>query len=104
MKDNGTLGILVNSNRHFDFVVKLSEAAASKGIGVMVHILGQGVAGINNADVLAALSRIAQVSVCAASMRQFARQTAVKMPKAVMISPPGQLARILSRCDRHVVF
>jgi hypothetical protein len=37
------LGILVNSDQHFDYVLKLTAAATAKGKEVQIHLLDKGV-------------------------------------------------------------
>jgi len=42
MHAKDTLGIIVNSNRYFDFVIKLAEAAADNQKQVRMHLVGAG--------------------------------------------------------------
>jgi hypothetical protein len=63
MAPNHELGILVNSNGHFDTVFKLTQAAADQGFQVCLHVQGQGAA-IMKRPGFDALSHIAQVQIC----------------------------------------
>ena len=70
MDVHGKLSILVQSDRHFDFVENLTEAALEKGKQVKIHILGDGVAFINSIT-FAHLIHMAQISICSDSFNKF---------------------------------
>lgn len=97
------LGILVNSDRHFDYVLKLSEAASAAGKSVWIHVLGKGF-GLFAAGQLTALSRMARITACAAGLPRAAAEGSCRLPTEVEIVSAGEFAGILRKFDRTVVF
>ncbi|MGD8367632.1 MAG: hypothetical protein PVG78_08320 [Desulfobacterales bacterium] len=87
------LGILVNSDRHPEYILRLARAARDRGKSVLVHFSG---AGIRLADgpFCSALSDLAELSADP-------NGGGVGRPPAV--SGVG-LSDFLRRCDRCVVF
>ena len=77
MEADKTLGILVNSNQYFDFVLMLTEAATAKGKHVKIHLQGPGLDLIDS-DSFEHLLNIARISMrrrlavfCRDSSKQF---------------------------------
>lgn len=103
MTEKDTLGIIVNSNRHFDFVTKLAEAATGNAKQVCIHLLGAGCEFVKT-EACARLSQRARITLCADSARRVAPQAVDKVPGSVSLVPTQELTRILERCQRYVVF
>jgi len=103
METDETLGILVNSNQHFDFVLKLAEAATAKGKHVKIHLQGPGLDLIAS-DFFEHLLNIAQISISAAGLRGSAATVQQKFPKSLKTVTPKKLNSMLNECKRHVVF
>ena len=99
----GKLSILVQSDRHFDFVEKLTAAAIEKGKQVKIHILGDGVALVKSHG-FARLVHLAQVTICSESFDKFFRGNIPSVPKSVKIVRPRQISDILQWSERGVVF
>jgi hypothetical protein len=104
MTDTGhILGILVNSDRYFDYVLKLSEAAFAAGKDVWIHVLEKGF-GLFAAGQFADLSRIARITACAAGQVRPTAEGPCQLPATVEIVSAGEFAEILRSFDRTVVF
>lgn len=99
----GTLGILVNSDEHFDYVLKLTEAATAKGRQVRIHLLDKGL-GLLSSDALAPISRMAKISACAAGIEAMAATVSAGLSASVELVAPHRLAELLQAFDRIVVF
>ena len=98
-----TLGILVNSDKYFDYVLRLAQAASERGKQVRVHVLDKGF-GLFSAKEFSDLSRLANVTACSAGMASPAGEKPVLLPQTVAVVPPERLADILREFDRTVVF
>lgn len=98
-----TLGIVVNSNRYFDFVVNLAEAAAEHDKVVHIHLLGAGCEFIIT-DGCMRLSRWVQITMCSKSAQQIVQEEAERVKDRICMVPPQELTRLLKQCDRYVVF
>lgn len=103
MDVHGKLSILVQSDRHFDFVEKLTEAALEKGKQVKIHILGDGVAFISS-NTFTRLIHMAQISICSDSFNKFFGENIPVLPRTVKIVQPRQITEIVQWCDRNIVF
>jgi hypothetical protein len=98
-----TLGILVNSDDHFNIVYHLANAAVERGKKVCIHILGEGMAFIGH-NKFNYLCRIAKVTICEAGLRASRYEHHVTVPESAIIVSPGYMDTILSRCDRRLSF
>jgi len=96
------LGILVNSNSHFDYVVALARAAHDKGKDVHIHLTQQGVF-LMRESVLNDLTRLVRVTVCGESVKAFGLGAEIGSGKKIL-AQSCRLEEILSDCDRCVVF
>ena len=103
MREEGTLGIIVNSDRYFGFVSKLADAATGKGKPVRIHLLGPGRKFIKT-DAFARLSRLTRISLCTLSANDMATHDMDKFGNSVSLVPPQALTKILQDCSRYVVF
>jgi hypothetical protein len=97
------LGILVNSDKYFDYVLKLAQAATNGGKLVRIHVLDKGF-GLFSAREFPALKRLANVTACAAGMASTAGEKPILLPQTVAAVPPERLTDILMEFDRTVVF
>ena len=98
-----TLGIVVNSNRYFDFVTHLAEAAADHDKTVHIHLLGDGCE-FATTEACIRLSRQARITMCAKSARQIVQEDVERVKDGISLVPPQELTRLLKQCDRYVVF
>jgi hypothetical protein len=89
----GRLGILVNSDRHPEYVLELCRAARMRGRQVRVHFTGAGVA-LAEGPLLEALEGMAQIS----------REPRSSGRAGVPEIPDLELPEFFHRCDRTVVF
>ncbi len=103
MDKQGKLCILVKSDRYFDLVEQLSEAAFQQKRQVKIHILGAGVA-LLCAKPFARLTEVAQISICTDSVDKFHANNISSIPESVRIVPPELVSRIIEWGDRNVVF
>jgi 6-phosphofructokinase len=98
-----TLGIIVNSNRYFDYVTHLAEAAAEHGKKVCIHLLGAGCQ-YAATDACMQLNDRAQITMCAEDTQKMEQLVVERIPACISLVPPQTLTRLLEQCDRHVVF
>ena len=103
MKTNNTLGILVNSNRFFDQVSQLTDAALQDKKIVWMHLLGPGWAYIHT-TAYKRLRKAVRISLCAISARQYAVPHVDLINKGISVVHPRELSKILKDCYRYVVF
>jgi hypothetical protein len=87
------LGILVNSDRHPDYVLRLAQAARDRGKSVSVHFTGAGLR-LADSPFLAALADLARLS---------AEKNGLKGCRPPTLPCIG-LSEFFRRCDRCVVF
>ena len=98
-----TLGIIVNTNRYFDFVSPLVEAAADHNKSVHIHLVGSGCQ-FAVTDACMRLSQKAWITMCAKSARQMVPGIEEGIKGRISLVPPEDLTKLLKQCDRHVVF
>jgi len=103
MEIKNTLGIVVNSNRFFDQVTQLAEAALQDQKIVRVHLLGPGWAYIQT-EAYMRLHKAVHISICAISARHYAAQHIDTTDPYLSVVHPKKLSKILQDCHRHVVF
>ena len=96
------LGVLVQSDRHLDFVERLTAAAIKKRKQVKIHLLGDGVAFVNT-EGFGRLVHRSQITICSESFNNFFMGNMPLVPKSVKIVQPRQLTEILQWCERSVV-
>ena len=98
-----TLAIIVNSNRYFEFVTNLADAAVDSDKVVCIHLLGDGCefAGTQACKRLSHKTRVTMCEKCACRTAQGGEELG---KERISIVPPQELTRLLQRCDRHVVF
>ncbi len=96
-----TLGIFIGSDRYPEYFQALAAAAGEKGLNVHLHFFGSGVRLVPETefDRLPASSR---VTICRESMDKLNLNAGPKAPWRRWLVPPGQMARIIHACDRHL--
>lgn len=103
MQASQTLGILVNSERHFDFVFALTEAAVLKGKQVSIHIMDSGL-GLLFASSFPRLCPMARITVSDTSIPEIGRRGSPQILAGVEVIPAQKLVGLMQQCDRQVVF
>lgn len=98
-----TLGIIVNSNRYFDFVTHLAEAAVAHDKSVHIHLVGAGCQ-FAVTDACLQLSDRAQITMCAKSSKKMEHVLGQEIKERIPLVPPQGLTTLLKQCARHVVF
>ena len=98
-----TLGIIVNSDRYFDFVTHLAKAAAEHDKSVHIHLVGSGCR-FAVTDACLQLSDRAQITMCAKSSKKMEQMLGQETKERIPLVPPQGLTMLLKQCDRHVVF
>jgi hypothetical protein len=103
MQTKDTLGIVVNSNKYFESVVLLAQAAADQDKAVHIHLLGSGCQ-FAMTDACARIGRHVRITMCATSADETTQGAAVGTNGRIALVPPQALTRLLEQCDRYVVF
>ncbi len=103
MDTKDTLGIIVNSNRYFDFVANLAEAAADHDKAVHIHLVGVGCQ-FATTDACMRLSCQARITMCSKSAQETAHAFVDGIKDSISLVPPQELTKLLKQCGRHVVF
>ena len=103
MHTKDTLGIVVNSNRYFNFVTHLAEAAADHDKVVRIHLLGEGCEFVIT-DACMRLSHRARVSMCTKSAEKLIPMDGELLNEHISLVSPQELTLLLQQCDRYVVF
>lgn len=97
-----TLGILVNSDKHFDFVYHLATAARKKGIETHIFFTGQGVL-LTQDSAFERLAGLARLKVCEVSFRAFDLKGDVPGVGFKDFATQAINAEMVAQCDRYVV-
>lgn len=97
-----TLGILVNTDKHFHYLHELAEAAHKKGIGTQIFFTGPGVL-LTKAPDFKRLVGLAKLSVCEVSFR--ANNLSGDVPGVGFKDFVTQAANaeMVANCDRYIV-
>ncbi len=99
---SSTLGILVNTDKHFDYVFQLAKAAHGKGIETRIFFTGQGVL-LTQRQEFKRLVGLARLTVCEVSFR--ANQLSGEVPGVGFKDFATQAvnAEMVAECDRYIV-
>jgi hypothetical protein len=100
-----SFGILVSSDRHLDYVVKLTEAAHKKGKKVEIFFTGKAVKLGFEAN-FAKLVGLARLSICDVSFRAngfHGREDQVPGVGFKDFATQARNAEMAAECDRYVV-
>lgn len=98
-----TLGILVNTDKHLDYVINLTKAAYGKGKQVLIFFTGAGVK-LTQAAEFSKLSGMAELSICAESFYKLGFRGDVPGVLADGFVTQEKNSDLIARSDRYVVF
>ena len=100
-----SLGILVNSDKFLDYVVKLTEAAHKKGKDIKIFFTGQGVL-LTQKENFTKLVGKAKLTVCDVSFRSWGLSEPEKVPGVGFkdFVTQARNAEMIEECDKYVVF
>jgi hypothetical protein len=98
-----TLGILVNTDKHLDFVINLTKAAYSKGKQVLIFFTGNGVK-LTQSDEFSKLVGMAEMSICTESFNKFGFSGKVPGVDLDGFVTQEKNSELISRSDRYLVF
>ena len=94
-----TLGILVNTDDHPEYVISLARAARNKGKMVRVHFSGPGVRFLYGGG-MAEIRDFIQATACAESLAKYGHPAAKERLAGIHIVPAAELGRFISDCRR----
>ena len=97
------LGLLVSSNKHLDYVIKITHAAHDKGKEVEIFFTGKGVLLTQAAD-FAKLVGKAKMSLCDVSFRALGLEGDVPGFGFKDFATQAKNAEIIKNSDRYLVF
>jgi hypothetical protein len=97
------LGILVSTNKHLDYVIKLTAAAHEKGKDVQIFFTGQGVLLTQDPDWEQLVGK-AKLAICDVSFRANGLSGDVPGLGFKDFATQARNADMIAECDRYVVF
>jgi predicted peroxiredoxin len=97
------LGILVSSDKHLDYVIKLTTAAHEKGKKVRIFFTGRGVF-LTQQPEFSNLVGKAKLSVCDVSFRANGLEGDVPGVGFKDFATQARNAEMIKECDRYLVF
>ena len=97
------LGILVSSDKHLDYVIKLTEAARAKDKDVEIFFTGRGVLLTQSPDFSRLVGK-AKLSLCDVSFRALGLEGDVPGLGFKDFATQAKNAEIIKKSDRYVVF
>ena len=98
-----TLGMLVTTDRHLDYVLKLTDAAMARKKKVEIFFTGRGVLLTRHPD-FEKLAGKARLSVCDISFRTMGLSGPVPGIGFNDFATQARNAEMIEKCDRYVVF
>lgn len=101
-----TLGILITSEKYFDQVSHLAEAACAEGKDVRIVFSGTGVLSTLRPE-FEALAKKVKISICDVSFRAYgldAKKRKISGLSRESLASQGQNAEMLLKTDRCLVF
>ncbi len=98
-----TLGILVGTDKHLDYVINLAGAAQAKGKDVEIFFSGPGVMLTQSADFEKLVGK-AKLSVCDVSFRANGLEGDVPGVGFKDFATQARNAEMITNADRYVVF
>ena len=99
----GTLGILVTSDRHLDYVVSLTETAFKKGKEIKIFFTGKAVRLIESVK-FKRLKGKASIAICDFSYRSLGLKGCMPDIDPDIFETQARHAEIFKDCDRYIVF
>lgn len=98
-----TLGILVSSDKHLDYIIKLTEAAHAKGKEVLIFFTGNGVL-LTQSTGFEQLVGKAKMSVCDVSFKALGLKGDVPGFGPKDFATQAKNAEMVEKNDGYVVF
>ena len=98
-----TLGILVTSDQHLDYVISLTETAFKKGKIIKIFLTGRAVKCVESED-FKRLERKASLSICDFSFRSLGLTCNISNIDPTIFETQAKHAEIFKDCDRYLVF
>jgi predicted peroxiredoxin len=98
-----TLGVLVSSDRHLDYVIRLTDAAFAKGVAVKIFFTGNGVRLTQSPEFRKLIGK-ANMALCDVSYRAFGFTGDVPGLGFKDFATQAKNAEMVKDCDRYVVF
>ena len=99
----GTLGILVTSDKHLDYVISLTETAFTKGKKIKIFFTGRAVKLIESKDFKRLKGR-AGIAICDFSFRSLGLLKLKPYIEQNIFATQAKHAEIFKDCDRYLVF
>ena len=99
----GTLGILVTSDRHMDYVISLTETAFKKGKEIKIFFTGRAVRLIESVN-FKRLKGKANIAICDFSYRSLGLKVPVRDNDPDIFETQAKHAEIFKDCERYIVF
>ncbi|MGD2271124.1 MAG: hypothetical protein PVI06_12040 [Desulfobacterales bacterium] len=96
------LGILVSSDKHLEYVVKLTGAAHDKGKAVRIFFTGKGVL-LTQKPGFEKLVGKADIKLCDVSFRNFGLQADIPGLDFKDYATQAKNADMIQKCERYVV-
>ena len=97
------LGIIVSSDKHLDYVNKLTDAANEKGKDVLIFFTGKGVL-LTQRPEFSQLVGKAEMSLCDVSFRALGLKREVPGFEPKDFATQEKNVVMIEKCDRYVVF
>lgn len=98
-----TLGILVTSDQHLNYVVNLTETAYNKGKGIKIFLTGKAVMLIESSQFKRLIGK-ASLSICEWSFLSRGLNGQIPGIDPGIFETQAKYAEIIKDCDRFVVF
>lgn len=98
-----TLGILVTSDQHLDYVISLTETAFKKGKNIKIFFTGRAVKLIESSD-FKRLKGKASIALCDFSFRSLGLTDCTPQIEPGIFETQARHAEIYKECDRYLVF
>lgn len=99
----GTLGILVTSDKHLDYVINLTETAFKKGKKIKIFFTGRAVKLIESRNFKRIIGK-ANIAVCDFSYRSLGLTGCMPDFESGIFETQAKHAEIFKECDRYIVF
>ena len=98
-----TLGILVNTDKHLDYLINLTKAAYGKGKLVLIFFTGNGVK-LTQSNEFSKLVGMAELSICSESFNKFGFAGDIPGVDSDGFVTQQKNLELISRSDRYLVF
>jgi len=98
-----SLGILVCSDRHFEKVLNLCEAAGKKGVKVRIFLTHRGVL-LTQDQRFRRIAALASISLCLVSFESHGLKCPVPGLTDKAFGSQARHAELIEECERYLVF